>query len=169
LEELIIQAMKKDKEAFTEVILMIQKDLYIIARTRLKNEDDMCDAVQETMIEAYKSIGKLKKIEYFKSWVIRILINKCNKIYKSRHGNMIPFDDTINTCSSEIAEDKLNFDDLVKNLYFDEKIILTLYYSLGYTTKEMSEILKINEGTIRSKISRAKTKLKNQYKGAESI
>ena len=56
---------------------------------------------------------------------------------------------------------------LIKNLDYEEKIILTLYYCSNYTTKEISKILKKNENTIRSKMSRAKIKIKNQYKGEE--
>lgn len=59
----------------------------------------------------------------------------------------------------------MDFDILIKDLSNQEKAIMTLYYYLGYTTKEISKILNIREGTIRSKISRAKIKIKNQYKG----
>ena len=58
LEELIVRAQDGDEEAFTELILNISDDLYKIAKTRIKNEEDISDAIQETMIETYKSIKK---------------------------------------------------------------------------------------------------------------
>ena len=61
MEELIKQAQKGDKEAFTQLIYEIRQDLYKIARCRLSCEDDIEDAVQETMIETFKNIKKLKK------------------------------------------------------------------------------------------------------------
>ena len=56
MEELVVKAKKGDKEAFTQIVLILKEDLYKIAKTRITNEADIEDAIQETMIEAYKSI-----------------------------------------------------------------------------------------------------------------
>lgn len=85
MEELVEKAQKGDKEAFTILMLSLEKELYKIARTRLVNEDDIFDAIQETTIQAFKSIKKLKHTQYFKTWVIRTLINKSNDIYKEKN------------------------------------------------------------------------------------
>ena len=85
MEELILKAQKGDKEAFTEIILAFENDLYKIAKTRIINEADIEDAIQETMIETYKSIKKLKEPKKLKKWLIKILINKCNRIYKRKY------------------------------------------------------------------------------------
>ena len=81
MEELIKKAKNGDKEAFTTLMLSLEKELYKIAKTRLKSDDDIYDAIQETIIEAFKSIKKLKKTEAFKTWIVRILINKTNDIF----------------------------------------------------------------------------------------
>lgn len=80
MEELIKKAQNGDKDAFTSIILDMNDELYKIARTRLNDENDIFDAIQETMISSYKSIKKLKDTKCFKSWLIKILINKCNDI-----------------------------------------------------------------------------------------
>lgn len=84
MEELIKEAKEGNKEAFTELICEIRHDLYKIARVRLSCNDDIEDAVQETTIEAFKSIKNLKEINSFKKWIIKILINRCNRIYKRK-------------------------------------------------------------------------------------
>ena len=84
MEELIQKAKNGDKEAFTTIMLSLEKDLYKIAKTRLKNDDDIYDAIQETIIEAFKKIIKLKNTESFKTWIIRILINKTNDIFRRK-------------------------------------------------------------------------------------
>ena len=66
MDELVKRAQQGNKEAFTELILLLKADLYKIAKTRIKNDEDIYDAIQETMIIAFKSIKKLKKIESFK-------------------------------------------------------------------------------------------------------
>ena len=82
MDELVQQAKKGDKQAFTQIIISLETDLYKIAKMRLDSNDDIEEAVQETMIEAFKHMKKLKENSYFKTWIIRILINKCNFIYK---------------------------------------------------------------------------------------
>ena len=82
MDDLVKKAQQGDKEAFTELILLLKTDLYKIAKTRLKNDEDVYDVIQETMIIAFNSIKKLKKIESFKSWIIKILINTSNNLYK---------------------------------------------------------------------------------------
>ena len=56
MDELVKRAQQGDKEAFTELILLLKADLYKIAKTRIKNDEDIYDAIQETMIIAFKSI-----------------------------------------------------------------------------------------------------------------
>ena len=89
MEELIEEAKKGNKDAFTNLVIDIENDLYKIAKTRISNESDIDDAVQETMIEAYKNIRKLRETQKFKKWIITILVNKCNKIYNTGLGIFI--------------------------------------------------------------------------------
>ena len=66
MEELIRRFKEGDISAFDELIISLQSDLYKIARMRLSCQDDINDAVQETMIETYKSIKKLNSPNKFK-------------------------------------------------------------------------------------------------------
>lgn len=164
--ELVEKARRGNKEAFTELILELEDDLYKIARTRLSNKEDICDAIQETMISAYKSINKLRKVELFKTWIIKILINKCNDIY--RKTQFIELEENILTKQdfnnlSLNLEENLNFDFIMKILNYDERIAMTLYYLEEYTTKEIGKMLHTNENTIKTRIRRAKEKIKNEY------
>ena len=120
MEELILCAKNGDENAFTELILLISDDLYKIAKTRISNEADISDAVQETMIETYKSIRKLNDIKKFKKWIIKILINKCNRIYRRKYKNDIQIDEEafnyVSTNNISDLESELNFYDIIKNL-----------------------------------------------------
>ena len=167
MEDLVIRAKNGDETAFDELIMQIKQQLYLIARTQLKDEDDIADAIQDTIIMCYKNIKKLKDNMLFKTWIIKILLNECRKIYKkNKNRDYISLDEKSMEISSEENFDKnIGFDVLIKDLEDEEQLLLTLYYCSRYTTKEISEILKIKESTIRSKISRTKTKLKKQIEG----
>lgn len=168
-KELIKRAKKGDKVAFEKIILYYQNDLYKIAKTRLRENDDIDDAIQETIISAYKSIHSLINISKFKSWLITILINKCNYIYKQKKKNNNISYEAIQASQCILQEtSKVNlnieFENLMSLLNDDEKTILVLYYYEGYKTKEIAKILKMNESTVRNKISRAKKKIEKDLK-----
>lgn len=172
MNELILEAKRGNKEAYTQLMMMINNDLYKICKTRLSCEDDIEDAIQETMIQTFKNIMNLRDINKFKSWIISILINNCNKIYKKRYKfKLLSFD--INEkelknkadkelCSSNIEkiEEDLDFYDLINKLKYEERIIIILHYSERFTLKEISQILKVNENTIKTRLYRAKEKIR---------
>lgn len=144
------------------LILDIQSELYKIAKIRLYNEDDINEAVQETMIEAFKGINKLKYNQYFKTWIIKILINKCNKIYRKNKKENISYE--YNNIENQISNDEIKSDVdfyiLISRLEYEERMIITLYYLERYTTKEISKIIGKSENTVKTKLSRAKKKIK---------
>ena len=148
------------------LFLSIQKDLYCIAKMKINNENDIEDIIQETMLSAYTNLKKLKNNSFFKTWIIRILINKCNQFYKKKNLKSLDDKQEINIISTkEIDLSTIEFENFISFLTEEERTILTLYYSLSYTTKEIAQILQKREGTICSKISRAKVKIKEKYKG----
>ena len=167
MEELIRQAKCGNEKAFIDLIDSIKIDLYKIARTRLTVDDDIDDAVQETMIEAFNSLKKLRNNNLFKKWIIKILINKCNKVYKKRMNNIsyeeLDAEKFVGNNFTEHVISDLEFDDMLKTLNYDEKIAVVLYYLEDYTTKDISKILKTSENTIKSRLRRAKVKMKENY------
>ncbi len=168
IEKLVKKAQKGDTEAFGKLIIILQEDLYKIARSRLKQEADIQDAVQDTIVTAFQTIKTLSKISAFKTWIIKILINKCNDIYKKQcKFNNLSFEE--NELENYFPDDtqnysSLEFDNLLEMLNYDEKLILILYYAEGYNSKEIAQILDINKNTVRSKILRAKNKIKDTLK-----
>lgn len=172
MEEIIEKAKKGDNQAFTVLITSMQSELYKIAKLRLKSDDDINEAVQETIIKTYSSIKKLKNNQYFKTWIIKILINECNSIYQKNKKNQFEeYDENINiyenidNINQKISE--LDFFILIENLKYEEKIAITLYYLEGLSTKEISKILKQPEATIKTRISRSKEKIKRTLKWRE--
>lgn len=165
MEELIKKAQNGDEDAFTQIIISLENELYRVARMRLECKDDINEAVQETIIQTFKSIKKVKNPQFFKTWLIKILINNCNKVYnKKKKNRTVKYDESCignETYNSiEKSNDKMDFFLMIRKLNYNERIALTLYYSEKFTTKEISKILKEPESTIKNRILRAKNKLK---------
>lgn len=170
MEELVEKSKKGDNQAFSELIISMENELYKIARTRLRNEEDIKEAVQETIIKTYSSLKKLRNSKFFKTWIIRILINECNNVYsKNKKNSFEEYDEsTVNiegTNELKTKIDDLDFFILIDNLNYSERIVLTLFYLEEFSTKEIAKILKEPEATIRTRLSRARNKLKKVIEG----
>lgn len=172
MEELIKRSLQGDQDAYIELIESIQIEMYKIATSQLNNIDDVNDAIQETIIHSYNKLDTLKNINYFKTWIIRILINECNIIHRNRKKQLGLFNKISNSVNNsnytnnifQEVENNIDFDLLIQHLNYKERLIFTLYYKNKYTPTEISNILNININTIKSRISRAKQKIQNLYK-----
>jgi len=163
LDKLVQKAKNGDNNAFDSLIFKIEKEMYLIAKSKLLNDDDIADAIQDSILAIYKNIHKLRNTSLFKTWAIKILLNKCNKHYKKNI--FLEISEVENSIGYEPNYDaNINFNLLIRTLNSDEKLILTLYYYSGFTVKEISKIIKKNENTVKSKITRAKEKLKKLFK-----
>lgn len=168
MEELVEKAKNGDKEAFTNLILENQVKLYKIAKARLRNETDIEDVVQETMLILYTKLPKLKDNTKFEIWLYKILINQCNKKYRKNKTNIIPLDLIENQkaySNEEKIEDKLDYEKILDMFKKQDQMLLLLYYSNGYTTKQIAQILNKNENTIKTKLRRMKQKIREKFIG----
>lgn len=152
-------AAKGDTEAFSRLYEMVYKDLYHIALYCLRNTHDACDAVSDTVIDAFSSIGKLKSPEAFKNWILKILYSKIKRKQKE-------YINCNNATEEEINESKdFNFDsaelkEALDTLDNESKIILSLSVLEGYSSREIAEICGIRASTVRSRLTRIKQKLR---------
>lgn len=164
MEEIVEKAIKGNDEAYEKLANLLYDDLYSFAKTKLENEEDINDAVQETLMRVYKNLKRVKKPEYMKSWAMKILINVCNDMYnaKNRKSNLIKKLQS----NIEITEDTLDkFEedftnsDLLNKLTEIEKEIIILHYDKKRTIQEISKMLDMNENTVKSHMYRARKKL----------
>lgn len=86
---LVLRAKKGDETAFYSLMMNHKEQLFKIAYSYLKNEQDALEAIQEVTFRAFKHIRKLKEPDFFSTWLIRILINHCNdELHKKKRLEM---------------------------------------------------------------------------------
>lgn len=165
-EELIKRAKKKDKEAFEKLIEIYRKNLYITAKTILRNYTDADDAVQETLFNVYKNLKYLKEEKYFKTWIFRILINNCLDICRKNKNEILPFNEyVIDKIGYSEMENNLDFLEMIDFLDENDKIIIIMKYSQNYRITDICENLNLSESAVKMRLSRAKEKIKEKYEG----
>lgn len=165
--KLVKKAKKGNDLAFTNLIKNYEKDLYRVAIAITKNDDDALDCIQETILKAYINIRKLRNDEYFKTWLIKILINQCNALLQKN--KKIEIVSTFQVDDDNDDLQNLEIKDSVENLEGDLKVLVILYYYQDMSVKDISESLNIPEGTIKSRLSRARNKLKDMLNINEEV
>ena len=165
---------KKDKEEqFTALIEENKLRFYKTAKIILKNDDDVYDAIQEALISIYRNYEQLENKEYFSTWATRIVINKCYDLLRTNKNNIVPIDEKIENDRNiaqydEYEVDEYGIKEAMKYLNEDFKLIVILYYYDNYSIKEISQIVNIPEGTVKSRLSKAREILKQKL-GKEKI
>jgi len=162
MDKLIKEAKKGNAEAFTELIHLQTQSMYKTSWAILHQEEDVADAISETILTCWEKIGQLKQDKYFRTWLIRILINKCNDILRKRE--MLLFADEI----PEISIMDNNFEnfewkEVLNSLSERYRLVIILYYVEGFKTSEISQMLDMPESTVRTRLARGREQLGNIY------
>lgn len=164
MDILVKKAQRGDAEAFIALIEECKMTLQRVAYGYLGNDEDVADAIQETILAAYEHIDTLKKGELFKTWLVRILINNCTKVWRQRKRSVSLESGREFGHPGDIDAERSNveFRQMLMSLPEDSRAIFQLYYGEQFTTKEIAVILDMNENTIKSKLHRGKEQLREQ-------
>ncbi|RDY26722.1 RNA polymerase sigma factor [Romboutsia weinsteinii] len=157
-----------DKATFTKHIFELEGSLYRISKSILKNEQDCEDAVNNAILKAYEKLDTLKQEQYFRTWLIRIVINECNSL-RSKQLTFLSFEEVFKIRKIDEKEDYSDLYVAIQNLSSKIRIPIVLYYIEGYSIEEIKEILDIPEGTVKSRLSRGRKLLKIKLENREVI
>ncbi|NBH78153.1 sigma-70 family RNA polymerase sigma factor [Clostridiaceae bacterium] len=164
--QLVRRAQKNDPDAFVELMEMHKLALYRVAKGFFWDENDIADAMQETVLACFEQIGRLQKPHYFKTWLTRILINKCNDIVRQRQ-RCTPAESLPEQPYTDPARDEMEFCDFLSALDEKYRLPLLLYYGEGFRVKEIAEMLGMEPETIKSRLRRGREAAKRLYEQQE--
>ena len=149
------------KEQLGVLILDCERQLYSTAKTILYSDQDCADAIQDTIVKAFSKIQTLKNDKYARTWLIRILINECYGIMRKEKKII-----SLETCEQEEPwMERQDYSDLYEalmGLTEEARLAVTLYYMEGYNIREIARMTKVTESAVKSRLARARTKLKEE-------
>lgn len=182
-KELIKKSQKGDIESFEKLISNYQKKVFNIAFGMMHNHDDAYDISQEVFIRVFKSIRKFKGQSSFSTWLYRITTNACLDELRKRKNNknIISIDQEIQLEDGEVfrqIEDDGPTPELVaernelreiireaiSKLSDEHKEVIVLRDIQGFSYDDIAEIIKCPQGTVKSRINRARRMLKEILK-----
>ncbi|MCD7736509.1 MAG: RNA polymerase sigma factor [Lachnospiraceae bacterium] len=155
------KAQKGDAEAFVSLIEECKMGMYRVAKGYFQSEDDVADAIADTVLSAWENLSHLRKAAYFRTWLIRILINTCNQMQRERSRlvseEFLPEDGYLD---EEYAN--IEFREMLSAFPEDCRMIIQLYYGEQFNTREIADILDMNENTVKSKLRRTRIEIREK-------
>lgn len=162
MNKLVYRAQARDPSAFTELMRLCEQDMYRIARSILQNDADIADAMQDTTLACFENLPALRTPAYFKTWLIRILINKCNDILKSGR-RTVTIDRLPESGSHDSALANVEFSMLMDSLKEPYRTVLVLRYAEGLSTRQIAQLLDISDSAARQQLKRGRDKARELY------
>lgn len=146
-----------DRDEFTQRILDMRPTLYRVSYGLLAAESDREDAVQSAILKAWQRRGTLRNDDAFQSWAVRILINECYNILRAGK-RLYPMDELPERPAPPQSDSMLH--DALMALPDKLRLPVVLHYMEGYRVDELARMLRLPQGTVKSRLRKARLQLK---------
>lgn len=166
---LVSRAQAGDEAAFTLLVERHRDSAYRTAWAILRNDADALDAAQETFINAWKELGRLRDPSRFDAWLTRSLVNRCRSVLRSRRRSSIrevtllvsDQPDATNSGAGGIGgfEETDSIRHAFERLPADHRTYLVLHYVEGRPISEIGLIVGAPAGTVKWRLSEARRAL----------
>ncbi|HML20018.1 MAG TPA: sigma-70 family RNA polymerase sigma factor [Aggregatilinea sp.] len=185
-EFLLIQAARRgDVESFNTLVLAYQDMAFSVAYRVMGESEAAADATQEAFISAFKKLDQFRG-DQFKAWLMRIVTNACYDELRRRQRRPAASLDTLQdeapqaelalldddeTPEQRLQRAELNqaIQDCLTDLPTDQRMVAVLADVEGYAYQEIADMTGSSLGTVKSRLSRARTRLRDCLQGAEEL
>jgi RNA polymerase sigma-70 factor (ECF subfamily) len=176
-DELVSRCKRGDLDAFETLVIKHQKKMFNIAFRMVNNYEDACEIVQDAFFSAYKGIQSFEKRSSFSTWLCTIVMNtsrnRLQQIRTKLSHEQFSLDDPLSTESGSVrfelasdcpsAEEQLEKKEMqervqlcIEALETEFKEVLILRDIQGFSYDEISDMLSIAQGTVKSRLFRAR-------------
>lgn len=185
--DLIKRAKSGDVEAFEQLILGCEKKVFNIAYRMIGNYDDANELAQEVFLKAFRSIKNFKGDCLFSTWIYRVTANVClDELRRRKKKTVISLDEDIELKDGEVKRQipddaptpdieaesnviKNIVNESIRQLPDDYRNMIVLRDIQGFSYDEISKIVNCPEGTVKSRINRARQALKKILQGKKEL
>lgn len=175
-EMLIKRAAKGDVAAFNELLGANEKKMYAVCLRMCANHEDAQDCLQEAMLRVYRAINSFKGQSSFSTWLYRVTMNTClDELRRRKNKQSTSLDGLLDAGWSPTdemdtpehhavkAEKRREIQKTISELPDDMRSAVVLRDIHGFSYEEISDMLGTNVGTVKSRISRGREKLREKF------
>lgn len=142
--------------------------VYRLAFLNTKNQFDAEDVFQEIFLKLFRYKESIQSEEHLKAWLIRVTINQCRTVMASKNRRHMVSLEAVEPVAKSEEEEYSEIYELVCSLPDKYRQVIHLYYYEELSIKEIAEILGKKEGTIKTRLARARRLLNQKLEGGFS-
>ena len=185
ISEIVINAQNGNKDAFSKLYELTYEKAYYTALKITKDSNDAQDMIQDAYVKAFTSLDTLNEPAKFQSWFNCIVANMCRNFLVKKKPNLFSeyesddndfvFEDTLTNedrtlIPHNVADNKETRKlvlECIDNLSEEQKICVIMYYYDEMSVKDIASSLNLSDGTVKSRLSLARKKLKKDFEELE--
>lgn len=149
------------------------EELLRLAFTYVKHHQVAEDVVQEVLLTAFEKQAEFRQESSYRTYLYRLTINRCIDYLRSWHHKNIIVSETFRSLTSQLTKsttetlaDSKTLGDQILQLPLKYREVLVFYYYKELSIKEIAEVLQISENTIKTRLQRARLRLKDKLEGS---
>lgn len=158
--ELLAAHVAGDRYAFEELFYRHHRQLYRLALLTSRTIDDADDALQDAMLAAHRAAPTFRNNAAVSSWLYRIVVNTCIDRLRRTTAATTPLDDnhSISDLTAQV-DTALDVQRALLRLPIEQRAAVVAVDMLGYSVADTADLLRVAEGTVKSRCARARTRL----------
>ncbi|KWX65475.1 RNA polymerase sigma factor SigM [Mycobacterium sp. NAZ190054] len=160
--ELLTAHVGGDRYAFEELFYRHHRQLYRLAQLTSRDPDDAADALQDAMLAAHRTAATFRHDSAVSSWLYRIVVNAClDRLRRNRTRDCDELDDRLcgGVDPTGHVDTAIVIERALMRLPVEQRAAVVAVDMQGYSVAETARMLGVAEGTVKSRCSRARTKL----------
>lgn len=146
------------RKEFCDCIDRYRRQLYLTAYAILRNEADAEDAVCSAILKGYEQLPQLKNVRKMKPWIFTITKNEALQIMRKRME--LPGNETVEALLEPTQDQHDELWDIVQKLKEEYRLVIVLFYYNDLTIREISKVLEVPVGTVKSRLNRGREMLR---------
>lgn len=162
MTDLVKRSKKGDKEAFSQLIDQNRQMLYNTALLVLRQEDDALDALQDAILACWENLPSLRKDRYFKTWLVKILLNKCRDVQRGK-SHFAYVEELPESGDEPDWDTSMDVRRTMDKLGENDQLLLSLFYYDDFSVRQIADALSLSEGAVRTRLTRSRERFKKLY------
>lgn len=162
-ERIVRSAIKGDAEAFVVLLRSYEAPLYRVAYSYLRNEHDAKDAIGELSYRSYRSIGSVREPRYVGTWLTKMMMNICRDMLRKQKRELPSLNVEDESLSYEQHVD-IELLDALQALEEEQQALIYMKYVEDQSNAAIADVMKLPEGTVKSRLHYTLRKLRNVFR-----
>ena len=165
---LVARCREGDPEALEKLLSRWQERLWRHALRVTGDSEAAWDVLQETMIVISRKVSGLVDPAAFPGWAYRVATNKCRDAFRRAHRQRLKMEAYLDHAPPQVigdAAERIDLQEARNRLSGAEQMLISLRYDEGFSMEEIAEILGVKSGTVKTRLHRARQRLRKLLEG----